>query len=178
MRKTRHLANPVSRKVSRIKSLHWAATAASLLLWPTFTLLSVSLWTRWRPPVCSAPCPPELHQHTGSGLLDERVGQRRQWGVRSLCLTAFRHFTLHSDSSPTVTNVCIFQADTYTVNHELIAPFVHVLPCTEGKAEPPSSCLMIPRIWIKHMHSCFTANSIWLQVKSSFLLYMCMKITI
>lgn len=65
-----------------------------------------------------------------------------------------------------------------TMNDELIKHLVHVLGWIEGKVQPLSSCLMAPKISIKHVRSNFTGNVIWLEVRISFALYVCMSIRI
>ena len=64
------------------------------------------------------------------------------------------------------------------MNDELIKPAVHVMGWIEGKVQPLSSCLMAPKISIKHVHSSFTGNFIWLEVRISFAVYVCVSIRI
>ena len=83
-------------------------------------------------------------------------------------------FTLQSDLSRTA----IFQTDG-TTHCELRTDKARCSRSwVERKAQPSSSCLMVPKISIKHVHSCFTVNVIWPEVRISFALYVCMNIRI
>lgn len=144
IRKTRHLAYTVSRQVSRVKSLRWAATSLSPLLWPDIHVCSLV--------VTVSLVVASLLSSTVPSWAPSAHGLRLAWwecwtevAIKSKIIMPHCFQALHATQwlQPNCYQHFYFSdwLIQYTVNHELIMPFVHVLQYTEGKAEPS------PAVW-------------------------------